>query len=71
MLYLQGKSLFRREYNKFLILTHNSLFTSYLAAVGGVTVGEQEAAAGEQRAQAGAADHQDPAGARRPGRQEE
>ena len=52
-----------------MILTHNSLFTSYLAAVGGVTVGEQEVAAGEQRAQAGAADHQDPARARRPGRQ--
>ena len=43
----------------------------HLAAVGGVPVWEQAAAAWEQRAQAGAADHQDTARARRPGTQEE
>ena len=43
----------------------------HLAAVGGVPVWEQAAAAGEQRTQAGAADNQDPARARCPGSQEE
>ena len=43
----------------------------HLSAVGGVPVWEQAAAAGEQRTQVGAADNQDPARARRPGRQEE
>ena len=75
-------SVFRREYN---INSYYSLLNSgheqgknilypnlfHLAAVGGVPVWEQEAAAGEQRAQAGAADNQDTARARRPGRQEE